>query len=414
MTNPFALAWAPYASPDEVSVGLLAAFVGFTSVFSAGLVTYAVFRVRVETGSGSSRRFVRLTSWLNRARTRLLSWLPGPSLDDNPVLWREWRRGRPTWLARIVWAVYIVMSVAGTGWGVLLIAANLGNGSQANDQFLGLVSGMEATFGLLLLSLTTPTVLAEERVRGSLDVLMTTPLSTDRIVLAKWWGAFRIVPALALLPAIGAIFNVACEPTHGILVRPLAQSPAPLETIDRLALAGLPVLLFLVQGAAVTSLGLLLATWVRRLGRAVAACVTVYAFFAFAWLILLEIGSELVAMFSSWLGILPQNDPGTLEFYTMIVATACPLGGQFLPSILMELPANESRGAFYIGLIVVALVTLLFTLIMLALSLLTFDRCMGRISERPHRAPRPPRLPARPQRLDTDQMKPKLATAANA
>ena len=62
-----------------------------------------------------------------------------------------------------------------------------------------------ATFGLLLASLATPTVLAEERLRGSLDVLMSTPLLTDRIVLAKWWGAYRIVPALALLPAIGAV-----------------------------------------------------------------------------------------------------------------------------------------------------------------------------------------------------------------
>jgi hypothetical protein len=258
------------------------------------------------------------------------------------------------------------------------------------NQFLGLVSGLEATFGLLLLSLTAPTVLAEERVRGSLDVLMTTPIPTDRIVLAKWWGAFRVVPALALLPAIGAIWSAASAQPHLFRRGPASQPPAPLETIDRLAMVGLPVLIFLVQGAAVTSLGLLLATWVRRLGRAVAASVTIYAVFALGWLILLELGVELVAVSGNLFGLFP-NDPGALEFFTMILASACPLGGQVLPSMLMELPADESRGAFYIGLIVVALATLLLALVLLALALVSFERCMGRVPERPRRAPTPPR-----------------------
>jgi hypothetical protein len=168
------------------------------------------------------------------------------------------------------------------------------------------------------------------------------------------------------------------------------HEPAPLEVVDRLAMVGLPLLLFLAQGAAVTSLGLLLATWVRRLGRAVAASVTLYAAVALGWIILLEIGVELLAMFGNRFGLL-QNDPGAEEFYTMILASACPLGGQFLPSMLMELPANESRGAFYIGFIIMALAILLLALVMLALALVSFDRCMGRVPERPRRAPAPPR-----------------------
>ena len=47
-----------------------------------------------------------------------------------------------------------------------------------------MVNGLQATFGLLLVGLAA-TVLAEERVRGSLDVLMATPIPTDRIVLGK-------------------------------------------------------------------------------------------------------------------------------------------------------------------------------------------------------------------------------------
>ena len=107
-------------------------------------------------------------------------------------------------------------------------------------------------------------------------------------------------------------------------------------------------------------------------------------------MILLEIGVELVTLFANC-SACSRNDPGAEEFFTMILASACPLGGQFLPSMLMELPADESRGAYYIGLVVVALATLLLALVMLALALLSFDRCMGRVPERPRRAPTPPR-----------------------
>ena len=104
--------------------------------------------------------------------------------------------------------MYITLAVAGTGWGLITLSEN----HQRGAEFLELVNGFQATFGLMLVSLTAPTVLAEERVRGSLDVLLATPLSTDRIVLAKWWGIYRVVPALALLPAIGAVF-IAAERT---------------------------------------------------------------------------------------------------------------------------------------------------------------------------------------------------------
>ena len=40
-------------------------------------------------------------------------------------------------------------------------------------------------------------------VRGSLDLLMSTPLSTRTIVLGKWWAVFRVVPVLAVIPALG-------------------------------------------------------------------------------------------------------------------------------------------------------------------------------------------------------------------
>ncbi len=56
----------------------------------------------------------------------------------------------------------------------------------------------------LLLIVSVTTALVEERVRGSLDVLLTTPLSSRSLVLAKWWSVYRRVPWLLFLPMMVA------------------------------------------------------------------------------------------------------------------------------------------------------------------------------------------------------------------
>ena len=187
--NPFVLVWAPYAWPNSVGIESYALVAGVPIVLSAGLVAYAVLRLRAEAKRGGVRRSSRATTWISRARTWLEARRPGPSLDEDPVLWREWQRGRPSRLARIIWGFYAVLALAGTVISIVIAS------SGGDTDMIGVISGFQATFGLLLVSINAPTALAEERTRGSLDVLMTTPLSTDRIVLAKWWGAYRVVPA---------------------------------------------------------------------------------------------------------------------------------------------------------------------------------------------------------------------------
>jgi hypothetical protein len=258
-----------------------------------------------------------------------------------------------------------------------------------------IVNGLQATFGLLLVSITAPTVLAEERVRGSLDVLLTTPLSTDRIVLAKWWGAYRVVPALALLPAIGAVCIAALAPTLFSGMTRFAQPPTPLDIADRIAYVTLPMGMLLAQGAVVASVGVALATWSRRIGRAVAVSVTCFAVVSFVSPILLEIGPDLLI----GLGFLEPNDHVSAEFVVYILGTACPFGGQCFTFETVAWPAEMSRGAFYIGQLILLLATLAFALILLAVTMGTFNRCVGRASERPRRAPRLPDRMARPPRL---------------
>ena len=380
--NPFVLAWAPYAWPTYLSGAWLAGVLGGMAAISAVLTAYAVLRLRAEVTRGAGSGGARRSSRLGRLWARLTTWRPGPSLDRDPVLWREWRRGRPSRLAKVVWGAFVLLSLFGTALGIAEHLKNPGNGSHS----LAMINGLEVTFGLLLLSLSAPTVLAEERVRGSLDVLLTTPMATERIVLAKWRGAFRIVPALALLPMIGNVVLALTLPDVFPNPRRNGDVTAPIGVLDRIAYVVLPLGLLLAQAAAVTSVGLAMATWSRRIGRAVAVSVTAYVFLALGWLVLLEVGHMILVE----TGLV--TDRTTAEFLVFVAGGVCPIGGQLMTFQTAMWPAVQSRGAFYMGEVIVILAMASFALMLLAMTMASFNRCVGRAPDRPRRAPRPPRL----------------------
>ncbi len=380
--NPFVLAWAPYAWPNSVGIEFYALVLGAAMLVSVGLVAYAVLRLRAEATKGPGVRPARASNWVSRARAWVLARRPGPTLDQDPVLWREWRRGRPSRMAKAIWGIYIALALAGTAWSLFFAIVI----SDFDSDIVGLVGGLQATFGLLLVSMTAPTALAEERARGSLDVLMTTPLATDRIVLAKWWGAYRVVPALALLPAIGALIVGFEEPEMLVSLTGAQQAPDPLGWIDRVAFVCLPTALFLAQGAVVVSFGLALATWMRRVGRAIAVSVASYAIIGVGWLISLEL--EFTATLLGNLGLIRAE---SWEFVTMIEASIYPAGAQIGPFQSVHLDAALERYAFYVAHVIVLLFMIGVALLFLALTLATFNRSMGRMPERSRRAPRPPK-----------------------
>ena len=85
----------------------------------------------------------------------------------------------------------------------------------------------------MIMSSLAPTSLAEERVRGSLDVLMTTPLSTRSILWGKWLGTYRVVLWLAVLPAV----RVRDRGLHGSSLPAIhgrRRRPEPLDLFDRI------------------------------------------------------------------------------------------------------------------------------------------------------------------------------------
>ena len=251
-----AVRWPAGAGPDRA--GAQARFCTLGLLTSALLAAAATWRIRAvvirQAGRGeATRRADRPAGARRGPLARLARLLPSPSLDGNPVLWREWHRRRPSRWSVAVWGLFGVLSGGFSLWAIVEALDGAGPGGRDMG---GVISGVQVSAGLLLLSISAVTSLAEERQRGSLDVLLATPLSTRSIVLGKWWGAFRGVPPLTVLPVLIA----AALATHtGFALGPVL-------------IGGLVV----AYGAAITSLGLALATWLPRMGRAIGLTAGLY------------------------------------------------------------------------------------------------------------------------------------------
>lgn len=354
--DPFDLAFATYFRPRSTTIDMeLGVFVLGCLLISAALLTFAVLRVRsvaARDAARTKRRRRRTWDWLADLRVVIAAvrqTFPGPSLDGNPVLWREWHRNRPSGWTRAMWVVY-----AGAAFVFTLIAliADLDAGPFRGQSSLW-VNGFQVAVGLLLLSVSAATSLADERVRGSLDVLMTTPMATRSIVWGKWLGTFRAVPWLVVLPVLlagtltidhgrwGKVFSLAAE--------------------------------IVAYGAFTTSVGLAVATWVPRLGRAVALSVvinvimTVGTFFLMIMFFANGPPDEMLFAFS------PFGGPAILTLDAVAnraldranhEVAAVPFG--FLLTFAWE------NLAVFLYLTAAAL--------LYAATLLTFNRCLGRAS----------------------------------
>jgi ABC-type transport system involved in multi-copper enzyme maturation permease subunit len=197
-------------------------------------------------------------------------------------------------------------------------------------------------------------------VRGSLDVLLSTPMSTRSILAGKWWGSFRRVGNVVIWPAATTAFLV----------------------YDRGYWSGYVLLLGLVlaYGAAITSLGLALATWVSRLGRAIALCVSSYVLFMVGWPILVRLffqsGPRSVVQ-----ALMVGNPPIGVMFTT--VATSASEFRAVAPG------ADRGEVFFWAFAWIVAFAGVAAALFYATLA--TFDHCLGRIPATGLRPPARPR-----------------------
>jgi ABC-type transport system involved in multi-copper enzyme maturation permease subunit len=257
-TNPFLLAFSPYLYRGATDPTDLTLFVASCLGGAALCTALAVATVRPAAVRSSGRSRPSRTPGVAR---RPWLRLPAPSLDFNPVLWLEWNRRASRW-ARFVWTIFWLMF---GGASALAAAENVF--AQSPDRLVSTwIAALGVAGGLLLASVTAVTALADERVRGSLDVLLATPLPTPVIVRGKWWGTFRPILPLALVPTV--------------LAGTLSARSGQWEAVP--LMGGF----VLACGASVTSLGLALAVWVRSLPRAITAAAVVYCLVTVGWVAL--------------------------------------------------------------------------------------------------------------------------------
>lgn len=347
VANPYFLAFEPYARRGNVDALDYAGFVLGALTVSTTLVLLSIVRLR-------SVVVAQADQVMERTATRqFFGLLPdtGPPLDKHPTLWYEWHRKRPTpWIRKLI-AFYTVMAI---GFTALAIEDCFHQGTRAPGWLQGYVTAFQVVMGIPLLLVSATMAMVEERARGSLDILLTTPLSSKGIVLAKWWSVFRLTPQLILLPTLIAVL-LAWKYGGWLIV-------------------GLYVLFLISACALWTSVGLLLSTWIARVGRAVSTAVVLFATSSLGWPVMS-------------LTILSQHRPLDIGF-----AIISPFYGSFyLIVALGESPFSELLfyTTFWTVMQSVLSVGLLFV------TLATFDRRLGRISDRARPVRHAPLEPAR-------------------
>ncbi len=301
LANPYYLAFAPYCAPGRFGLWDYLAFFAATLGAAVALAVLAIWRMRpvARRGTIESRKRRRL-GWVGR----LSRLLPGPSLDGNPVLWREWHRSRPS-----RWATILGVLVGGSTGAACAFAAvsALIDGLDERARpvlvlrivqvwpgWLSVGAGgaiLQLIFGLLMLSAAAPASMAEERQRGSLDLLAATTLSTPTIVLGKWLAMLRQVALLAIGPGLlglGLALAVKAPLTipPGILPGLRARYHGQLSDGALLFGACLLITTILAHGALIASIGLALAVWIARQSRAIGLSVGLAVIVGAGWPIL--------------------------------------------------------------------------------------------------------------------------------
>jgi ABC-type transport system involved in multi-copper enzyme maturation permease subunit len=371
--NPVLLVYAPYTQPGFVTPIDVATFIAAVLLLSAGFIAFTTATLR-----SSLREPPRpLRKRAIHHRPRRIRWpdlLPGPLLDGNPVLWREWYRYRPSRFARVVFAIYTLIALLFAGVGFVQASVYSADPKSVMPLIFGVT--IQFLFGLLILSTLAANSLADERSRGSLDVLLATPLSTRSIVWGKWMGTYRIVLWLALFP--GAVSLVLTCLSLSARTRSSAPASAtssltPLILLAHIVAPCLVVGEFLAFGAAITSLGLALATWVPRLGRAVTINILIFVLITVGWPIFIAalIHPQLVALrINGWI-----TSDRSIEDGLMVVS---PFTSPMLTLDWLSAPDGSPPWKILLFAMAWCAAAGAFALVMLWATLKTFDRCLGR------------------------------------
>src|SRR5262245_10996532 len=154
LLNPFWLAFRPYVEPGTGNLYEGAVMLGVCLALSLALAFLAVGRIRrvVVRQAGRAAPSVAARRWLSRWPGLNYLGPLAPTLDGNPVLWREWHRRQPSRWMRVVWAAYAFTAVGVSGLTFYLCVTSSGN-----EGLAAWVNAIQVPVGLLLVSLTAVT-----------------------------------------------------------------------------------------------------------------------------------------------------------------------------------------------------------------------------------------------------------------
>ena len=183
------------------------------------------------------------------------------------------------------------------------------------------------------------------------------------------------------LPAGTLVLVPATTPAGSPPVRPKKAPPKliPLTIGDRFLGVGLTLTDVLVSGAAIVSLGLLLATWIKRLGRAVAASVVIYLAMSVGWIFALEILESMMnpARFNPATGGYEANGaPWWYDSLWLVSPVA-----SIAPMEALAESAREPRMRTWLCILAALAIKAGFAAIAFELTVRTFDRALGRVVE---------------------------------
>jgi ABC-type transport system involved in multi-copper enzyme maturation permease subunit len=208
-----------------------------------------------------------------------------------------------------------------------------------------MLNGMQVSAAMVILVVSATTALAAERAAGGWDVLLATPLDSRAIVLGKWWSAFRMVPLIAIPAGVSAL--------------------AVATQSGRYAGVALVMGLVLSYGAALSSLGLGLSTWVAHSARAAT----------------LGVAADLLVTVG-WFFLIVVLTPGAPGFRGPGLAAASPFCAIAFTTIAMQLSRVGEWFECTRWMVFWITTEFLVAAALLGATLATFDRCVGRISAR--------------------------------
>jgi len=223
-------------------------YVAMTSGLSALLVGGSVFFVRRGLKQGEPTFFNRLFG-RERAAAACERTRKPRRVGNNPIKWRETATsaaaaGGP--MTRYVIIILGALSAAG-----LLIAYGMNkfDAAQTRDWLFGLLS-VEIALALFLATVTAATSMTREKETNTIELMLTTPVTSRKIILGKIWGLVVLISPLLVLPYATVALFVLFDLVTGRMMRAGAGPVVHWE-----ALVSLPIL-FVAFAATACMLGL--------------------------------------------------------------------------------------------------------------------------------------------------------------